>query len=226
VLTPCPPGPEAQKVSTRRSLSATSTSTSSASGRTAALVLQAAVGPLALDDRRHFLEAAGLGLGEVEDLHPPALTLGVAAVHAEELAGEERRLVAAGAGADLEHDVSLVVGILGRELDAQLLLQRRLAFGEPGALLLRQGVELVAALEAGEHLVGRAPLAIGLLPVAVAAHDLGDLGQRLAGVAVGLAVRQDLRPRELLLQLVVGLLDLSQLVEHRVRSRLSDAPRT
>ena len=45
----------------------------------------------------------------------PALPLREAGVHAEHLGREQRGLVAAGAGADLQQDVLLVVGVLGDE---------------------------------------------------------------------------------------------------------------
>ena len=48
----------------------------------------------------------------LEDLGLPALALGVARVHAEEVADEERRLLAAGAGADFDDRV--LVGRAGR----------------------------------------------------------------------------------------------------------------
>ena len=54
----------------------------------------------------------------VQHLDLPALTLGVARVHPEQVRGEERRFVAAGAGADFEHDVLGVVGILRDEQDS------------------------------------------------------------------------------------------------------------
>jgi hypothetical protein len=41
---------------------------------------------------------------------------GVALVHAEQVAGEQRRLVAAGAGADFEDGVALVHRVLGQQL--------------------------------------------------------------------------------------------------------------
>ena len=75
----------------------------------AALVLQPAVDVLALDERDDFLDAAAAGVAEVEDVDLPALALGVARVHAEQIAGEQRRFVAAGAGADFEDHVLLVV---------------------------------------------------------------------------------------------------------------------
>ena len=75
----------------------------------AALVLQLAVDALALDQRDDFLDAAGVGVAGRHHLELPALALGVARVHAEQVGGEQRRFVAAGAGADFEDDVLLVV---------------------------------------------------------------------------------------------------------------------
>ena len=80
------------------------------------------------------------------DVHLPALALREARVHAEDLGREERGLVAAGAGADLEQDVLLVVRVLGDEEEADL------------------GVQGVAAgLERAQLLVGHlAQLGVGL----------------------------------------------------------------
>ena len=52
------------------------------------------------------LVAAQLAGDSRHHLDLPALALGVARVHAEQVAGEQRRLVAAGAGADFEEDVA------------------------------------------------------------------------------------------------------------------------
>ena len=41
-----------------------------------------------------------------------------------QIAGEQRRLLAAGAGADFEHDVALVVGILRDEQHLELVGER------------------------------------------------------------------------------------------------------
>ena len=47
----------------------------------------------------------------------------IARIHAEQVAGEQRRFVAAGAGADFEEDVALVVGVLGQQLLLQFGLE-------------------------------------------------------------------------------------------------------
>ena len=77
---------------------------------------------LALDQRDDFLHAARRALVHRHHLDLPALALGVARVHAVEVAGEQRGLVAAGAAADLEDRVLAVVRILRQQQDLDLLL--------------------------------------------------------------------------------------------------------
>ena len=101
----------------------------------AALVLQAAVGAAALDRGDDFLDAARAALAARHDLELPALALGVTAVHAEEIGGEERGFVAARAGADFENDVLVVVWVFRHEQEAKLAEQRVALLGQsPSAL--------------------------------------------------------------------------------------------
>ena len=74
----------------------------------AALVLQpgpGALGALALHRDRRVLDAAQAGDGGVQDLGPPAAPFGVPLVHPEQVAGEQRGLLAALARLDLQEDV-------------------------------------------------------------------------------------------------------------------------
>ena len=87
----------------------------------AALELEPREDAAALDLGDDLLVAAGRALAFGDDLDPPALELGVARIHAEEVAGEERGLVAARAGADLEDGALLVRLVLRQEQDAQVL---------------------------------------------------------------------------------------------------------
>ena len=144
MLTDWPPGPEEQKVSMRRSLGSILMSTSSTSGEhgdrycggvdaalrlgggnaldavDAGFVLELGVDTFAFDDRGDVLEAvADAGLGLREDFDLPLVLLGEAEVHAEDFGYEESGLVAAGAGAEFEDDVLLVVGIFGQEEDLE-----------------------------------------------------------------------------------------------------------
>ena len=86
--------------------------------------------PLPVTVGDDFLVAAGIALALREHLHLPAMEVGVALVHAEEIAGEERRLVAAGAGADFEDGALLVGRVLGEEQAADGLGQGRDALVE------------------------------------------------------------------------------------------------
>ena len=99
------------------------------------LVLHEGVDLVAFEDGGDVLETAadaGLGLGEDFDL--PLVLLSEAEVHAEDFGYEERGFVAAGAGAELDDDVLVVVGVLGEEEDFELFFDG----GEAGL----EGVEL------------------------------------------------------------------------------------
>ena len=103
----------------------------------AALVLQVrphAVGGLdgaaSLDGQAHVLVPTQVGIGGVEDLHGPSLTLGVAGVHAGQVGGEQRRLLTAFTGLDLDDDVAGVVRIAWDEDFAQTVGGRCLDPGE------------------------------------------------------------------------------------------------
>ncbi len=69
---------------------------------------------MARDLGDHLLVAAHRPLALGDGLDPPALEGGVALVHAVEVSGEERGLVAAGAGADFEDDAASSAASLGR----------------------------------------------------------------------------------------------------------------
>ena len=70
-----------------------------------------------------FLEAAHGAFAGGDHLDLPALQAGEALIHPEQVAGEQRGLVAAGAGADFQHHVAVVHGILGQQRHADLLRQ-------------------------------------------------------------------------------------------------------
>src|ERR1700740_414641 len=107
VFTDCPPGPEEQNVSMRRSLASILISTSSASGSTATVTAEVCTRPccsvagtrctrctpLSFDDGNDLFQAADRGFRGRKHFHLPALRFGIAGVHAEHFVGEERRLV-------------------------------------------------------------------------------------------------------------------------------------
>ncbi len=81
--------------------------------------------PAPVDRGDRFLVAADLGGRGGDQLEAPALRFGVALVHAQQVAGEQSRLVAAGAGADLEHRGAFVGGIARQQLDRERALGLR-----------------------------------------------------------------------------------------------------
>ena len=78
---------------------------------------------LAADDADHHLPVATLlALALAHDLHAPPPRLRVPEVHPEEVSGEQGRLLASGAGPDLEERVAVVGRVHGDEQGAELLL--------------------------------------------------------------------------------------------------------
>src|SRR5687768_17457505 len=102
----------------------------------AALVFETAVDAAPFDGGDDLLDATGAALTARQDLELPALPLGEAAVHPEQVRREERRLVAAGAGADFQDDVLLVVRVLRDEQHTQFGEDRFALFLEPLHFLL------------------------------------------------------------------------------------------
>ena len=119
----------------------------------AALELQLGEHACAADRGNCFLEAADVGFAGGDQLEPPALRLGEALVHAQQVAGEQRGLVAASPGANLEHCGALVGGVARQQLQRE----RALGFGQLVAdvLRFRRGhfLELGLGGWIGEHAV-------------------------------------------------------------------------
>ena len=80
-------------------------------------------------------------LAEITSTFQPCKTR-KALIHPEQVAGEQCRLVAAGAGADFQHDVALVHGVLGQQRHADLLRQLEAAGDKRLALGLRHAAHL------------------------------------------------------------------------------------
>jgi hypothetical protein len=89
----------------------------------AGLEFQLAVDVVAFDAGDDFFIAAVLAFVLGEDLHAPAAPFGIARIHAEQVAGENRRLVATGAGADFEKHVAPVIRVLGQQHALQVAFQ-------------------------------------------------------------------------------------------------------
>src|SRR6516162_11864219 len=101
----------------------------------ARLELQSREGSAPGNLRDDLLEAALGAFACRQQFGLPAAPRGIALIHAIEIAGEQRRLVAAGAGADFEDDALLVHRVLGGERKADVVLER-VALGFEQWLLL------------------------------------------------------------------------------------------
>ena len=86
------------------------------------------------------------GLVEAHDLGLEPVALGVAEVHPVQLGREQGRLVAAGAGADLEDHVAVVVRVARQQQDLELLEQAGLVGLEPVDLLAGHRAQLVVGV--------------------------------------------------------------------------------
>ena len=203
------------------------TSTSSASGSTATVAargvdsaaafgdghaLDAVDAAFELEPREHacagdrgdrLLIAAELVGAGGDQFEPPALGLGIALVHAQQIAGEQRRLVAAGAGADFEHRRAIVGGVARQQLQRQ----RPLGLGhlrlQDRQLLDRHLADVGARI--GEHLVEH--LDLGAQPPQLPRRlgDRQDLGIVLGELHEG--VGREIGRRHRRLQLLLARLD-------------------
>jgi len=179
----------------------------------AALVLELAVDTVALDQSDDLLVATEAGVAAAEHLDLPALFLGVAAVHAEQIGGEQRRLFPPGSGADFEHGVALVVRVLWQEKDLELRLELGRALLERRQLLFGELADLrVVGLE---QILVPVDVVAQFLPLAVGAHDRLEAGALLRQATVVLLVTENLGIDQLPLELGVSALDVFQFLQHR-----------
>ena len=89
----------------------------------ARLELEAAVSARAADDEGDLLIAAQPRFIQADDLDLVAPALGVHAVHAEQVIGEQGAFLSPCAAAYLDDNVALVVGVFGQEQNFQLLFE-------------------------------------------------------------------------------------------------------
>ena len=138
----------------------------------AGFVAQPPVDLLAADLHDDLAVAAQLGFAGRQDLGLPAAMLGVAQVHAQQVAGKEGAFITAGAGPDLQDGVAGIVGVARQQqvLDALLgSLQAGLGVGD---LLVGE----LAHVGLFAHLAGGLQIGASLLPQGVGVQHLAGLG--------------------------------------------------
>jgi hypothetical protein len=143
--------------------------------------LELGEGAAAADLGDDFLVAADRPFARRDHLDLPALLGGIALVHAKQIAGEQRCLVAAGAGTDFEDDVALVHRILRQQGEANLLLER----GSP-----RFQRRLLARHQAAHLGIGRGIVQEGGKTIELAGHATIGLDGRHHRPKLGELARQ------------------------------------
>src|SRR5678815_3522299 len=88
-----------------------------------ALELKLAKSPRTLNRQDNVAETPDSTLLSVHQLDLPAAPLGIARVHAQEIAREQGCLISAGPRPNLQQDVLVVVRILGEKQNLEFLLQ-------------------------------------------------------------------------------------------------------
>ena len=180
----------------------------------AAFVLQLAIDAVALESQRDLFEAAEFGGAGVHHFDLPAALLGMAAVHLVQIAGEQRCLVAARAGADF-HDAPRAVGVFARDGQFQQVIPQHLAFLAQavdfrGRHLAHLGVVGV------EHVLSFADLGVELLEGAVLARQARERTVLASGGRQSLAVAQHVGIDQIALELLeTGQLGVEEFTHRR-----------
>ncbi len=169
----------------------------------ARLVLQLGVGAFAFHRGHDFLEPARRSARHGQNLDLPAPSLGETRVHAEEIGGKQRCLLSAGAAADFEQDVLVVVGILGKEQKLHPLFEAELLIGELRLFLPRQIPHFGILLHLARFIDARHGLSVNAQGI----HQLAQIGVLLGQLLHERRLGEHVRIRELARQLVEAALD-------------------
>ena len=132
------------------------------------------------------LLVAALGaLAGGEQFRLPAMGRRIALIHPVEVAGEQRRLVAAGAGADFEDHVAIVHRVLGDQREPDVLLQGVALLLQQRALLAGDGAHLRIGRGIGDDVVEVGDLGDGVAIRLHLFHHRRDLGELAGELHIG-----------------------------------------
>ncbi len=135
-----------------------------------AFVFQTAVGSLSLHDINQFLDPADVCIAGTGDNNPPALPLGIAAVHPEQHGPEQGRLFPAGAAADFHDDILFIHRIPGQKKQLDLM-EQHVHFPLQIPLLLLCDLPQFPVMGTVQQFLRILLLFLRLLVLPVASHD-------------------------------------------------------
>ena len=155
----------------------------------ARLEFQLGEGAASLDLGDDLLVAAHRAFARRHRPRPSTCWRRIALVHAEQVAGEQRGLVAAGAGADFQDHVALVHRVLRDQREADLLRERPRAFASSAGFSDSASARISGSVaRVGEHRVEIGDLALrravgrdGLPPAAAARRTRATASHRCRG---------------------------------------------
>lgn len=116
----------------------------------------------------NFLVAAVLAFAGAHDFNAPAAGFGIAAVHTEQVASEQRGFVAAGARSHFDERITLVIRIFWQQQHLQLLFQLFAFVFRFAQFILRH----FAHFRIVEHHLRGFDVILNLLPVGKAARHV------------------------------------------------------
>ena len=154
----------------------------------AGFVFQPCIDIAASDARDQFAQAAQFAPLLLDDVERPALRLGIALIHAQKVAGEQRRFLAAGAGADFQHCGAGIGSVAGQQRQLQRVLDlrqgvaqaRKFLGGEAGHLGIVE--QRLGLLDLGAQRMPGADLRHDRLELRIFARDRRDLVGRGGGI--------------------------------------------
>jgi len=184
----------------------------------ARLELQPRIRALAGDPHDHLLVAAEVGRTFRHHLDLPALPFREAQVHAQQIAGEQRRFVAAGARADFDEDVAIVVRILRQQHLLQLDLEPRHPLARAADFFLGE----IAHRRIGEQFLRGRLVAARLAPQRVLLDDRAEFRVFARELAVLVEIGRDVFAAQ---QIVQFGQPGGQLVELALHARLHGVER-
>ena len=142
----------------------------------------------------------------------------VTRIHAEDVGNEQRRLVAAGAGADFEDDVAFVVWIFGQQQELEFRLAFVETIFEPGEFFLRHGLQFGIGLFAHHH-ARFVDAALEVFVFAEFCDEFTEFGVTFRRLLVALAVGDDFRVGKLVRQFIVASFDSAQSIDEQIGGR-------